>query len=105
MAPQLVHLGGDFHCYASGVDEARFIYREIFQDHSYGGPDLPSTPLIVDVGANIGLFSLYMKQRHPRARILAFEPAPENFDALTRNLTLHGTADVVAHPYALGANT
>ncbi|PKY00686.1 methyltransferase FkbM [Aspergillus campestris IBT 28561] len=104
MAPELVHLGGDFHCYASGVDEARFIYREIFQDRSYGGPDLPSEPLIVDVGANIGLFSLYMKQRHPGAQILAFEPAPETFDVLTRNLDLHGASGVAAHRCALGAD-
>ncbi|PLN76818.1 methyltransferase FkbM [Aspergillus taichungensis] len=105
MAPELVHLGGDFHCYARGVDEARFIYREIFQDHSYGGLDLPSDPLIVDVGANIGLFSLYMKQRHPGAQILAFEPAPETFDYLTRNLALHGASGVAAHCGALGADS
>ena len=105
MAPELINLGDDFHCYAIGVDEARFIYREIFQNHSYGGPDLPSEPLIVDVGANIGLFSLYMRQRHPGARILAFEPAPETFDVLTRNLTLHGASSVAAHRCALGEDS
>ncbi len=39
---------------------------------------------VVDVGAQIGLFSLKMA---PRAeRILTFEPEPENFKLLSRNL-------------------
>jgi FkbM family methyltransferase len=40
---------------------------------------------VVDVGAQIGLFSLKMA---PRAeRILTFEPEPENFKLLSRNLS------------------
>ncbi|KAI8631484.1 FkbM family methyltransferase [Xylariaceae sp. FL1651] len=81
-------------CYASSADEARFIYKEIYEDGCYDVPNLPEAPFIVDVGANIGLCSLYMKQKFPSAKILAFEPAPETYDTLCRNLALHKISGV-----------
>jgi FkbM family methyltransferase len=42
-------------------------------------------PTIVDVGANIGMFSLYCLWRHRRADVLALEPAPATFRLLRRN--------------------
>jgi FkbM family methyltransferase len=40
---------------------------------------LPGEPAVLDLGANIGLFSLRVAAVHPRARITAFEPGPPNF--------------------------
>lgn len=42
-------------------------------------------PLIVDCGANIGASALYFAEQFPRARVLALEPQPGNFDILSRN--------------------
>jgi FkbM family methyltransferase len=42
-------------------------------------------PLIVDLGANIGLASLYFSIVWPRAAIIAVEPDDENFALLKRN--------------------
>ncbi|KAE8396438.1 hypothetical protein ETB97_007793 [Aspergillus alliaceus] len=103
MAPRLVKLADNFSCYSSGELEAQFIYREIFENHDYDGPALPEAPFVVDAGANIGLFSLYMKEKHPLSKILAFEPAPETLETLKKNLALHNAADVIVYPYALGA--
>ncbi|KAB8069427.1 S-adenosyl-L-methionine-dependent methyltransferase [Aspergillus leporis] len=103
MTLQLVKMTDSFSCYARGEFEARFIYNEIFESHEYDGPELPEAPFIVDAGANIGLFSLYMKEKYPLAKIIAFEPAPESFDALNRNLALHNATGVVPYPYALGS--
>lgn len=105
MTLQLVEMAEGFSCYASGEFEARFIYQEIFEDYNYEQPGLPEAPFIVDVGANIGLFSLYMKRQRPAARIAAFEPAPENLEALRRNLDLHGVTGVTVHPCGLGSDT
>ena len=90
-------------CYTTSKYEAGFIYKEIFEDHCYDGPTLPEAPFIVDAGANIGLFSLYMKQKYPQSKILAFEPAPETFDILCRNLTLHNISDVETFPFGLAS--
>ena len=90
MAVQLLELAEGFSCYSSSSREARHIYKEIFVEHCYDVPNLPSAPFVIDAGANIGLFSLWMKQKYPSAKILAFEPAPQTFDVLRRNLALHG---------------
>lgn len=52
-------------------------------------PDAES-PVILDVGANCGLFSVLAAQRFPSARIYAFEPAPELASLVSDNLKDHG---------------
>jgi FkbM family methyltransferase len=42
-------------------------------------------PLILDLGANIGLASLYFAKNWPQARITALEPEKRNFDLLSAN--------------------
>ncbi len=52
---------------------------------------------VVDVGAHIGYFSLLAaRQVGPSGHVYAFEPAPENFALLTRNITGNGYQQVVA---------
>lgn len=56
---------------------------------------------LLDVGANIGLICIPVVER-TSAHCLAFEPAPENFACLERNLRVHGLARrVEAHRLAL----
>lgn len=38
----------------------------------------------VDLGANVGMFGLWLRSRYPDARITAFEPDPENARVLSR---------------------
>ncbi|MFI2431145.1 FkbM family methyltransferase [Streptomyces sp. NPDC018693] len=102
---RLIELAPGFSCYAAEEATARFGYREIFEDDdSYCLDHLPDPPVVVDVGAGIGLFTLFVKRRWPRARVIAFEPVPGNVRLLRRNLALHGVAeDVVVHRACLGA--
>jgi len=44
-----------------------------------------SSPLIFDVGANIGNYSRLAKNCYPNAKIYAFEPNPESFKVLNSN--------------------
>ncbi|KAL2170274.1 hypothetical protein VTG60DRAFT_5050 [Thermothelomyces hinnuleus] len=103
--PQLLELGPDFSVYIGAERDARFIYKEIYHDHCYDVAPLSSNPFIIDAGANIGLFTLYMKAKYPSARVLAFEPVPQIFDLYRRNLALHGVParDVDAPCCALGS--
>jgi natural product biosynthesis luciferase-like monooxygenase protein/FkbM family methyltransferase len=70
-------------------------YQEIFEDEIYlrHGITLPDGACVLDVGANIGFFSLFVHQRSKGARIFAFEPFPATFEALRANVELYG-ADV-----------
>jgi len=60
--------------------------------------------VILDIGANDGIYSLLAAATNPGARILAFEPAPQNHDVCCCNLALNGAASaaVEAHAIALG---
>ena len=43
------------------------------------------SPVIIDAGANIGLFNRLLLRNYPDARIYAVEPEPYNFNILQRN--------------------
>ncbi len=60
---------------------------------------LPPDGVAVDVGANIGVLTRLMAELAPAGRVYAFEPAPENFDYLRRNVA--GLDHVEALPVAV----
>jgi FkbM family methyltransferase len=100
---ELVTLAAGFSVVAPNRRDAEFIHSEIFWCNCYGDPALPSDAFVVDVGANIGLFTLFVKRRYPRSRILAFEPIPECARAFQRNMQLHNLTGVTLEQRALGA--
>jgi FkbM family methyltransferase len=57
---------------------------------------LPRGGVFVDVGANIGAYSLWAAKRTGReGRVLAYEAEPDNFSALAGNITINGFEDVI----------
>ncbi|MBI4596944.1 MAG: FkbM family methyltransferase [Candidatus Omnitrophica bacterium] len=59
-----------------------------------------------DIGANIGLYTIYAALRHPAARIIAFEPEYANLHLLRDNLIQNGVHDrVEVYSVALGNHT
>lgn len=79
-----------------------FRVRNIFEAKEYGIPPalIPSGfATIVDIGANVGLFALFMKTVKPDSHIICFEPAPDTLELLHKNLQEH--RDVSVYPYAL----
>ena len=100
--PQIVDLAPGLPVCVHHGPEARFMYREIFDDEVYTreGVTLPDGACVLDVGANIGLFTLYAALHVPGARIFAFEPIPEVFEVLRQNVGLYDV-DAVLLPYAL----
>jgi FkbM family methyltransferase len=42
-----------------------------------------------DIGANIGLYSIYSSLKHPKSTIIAFEPSSSNLRVLTRNISIN----------------
>jgi FkbM family methyltransferase len=70
--------------------EFELLSREIFEGDEYGFACDRSDPLILDCGSHIGLSVAWFKRRFPEARIIAFEPDPENFRLLQANVALNG---------------
>ncbi len=58
--------------------------------------------VIIDVGANSGLYSIYYsKLVGPTGIVHAFEPDTETYSLLQQNLKLNGCKNVVTHNFAL----
>jgi len=72
--------------------QTQAIYREIFADEIYRrhGLTLEDGATVLDVGANIGLFTLFVHQQCRSPRVLAFEPIPTTFEVLATNVALFG---------------
>jgi FkbM family methyltransferase len=45
--------------------------------------------VIIDIGANIGAFTIFASDRFPDARIYAYEPAATNFEVLAKNIEIN----------------
>ena len=71
--------------------ETEYLYEEIFVRQAYTrhGVTLRPGDNVLDVGANIGMFTLFAHHQCPDARIYAFEPAPPAFAALAENASRH----------------
>jgi FkbM family methyltransferase len=67
--------------------DCKLIYHEIFEEKVYlqHGIELREGDRVVDVGANIGLFALFLSQNVRGFTLYAFEPIPATFEVLRRN--------------------
>jgi FkbM family methyltransferase len=79
----------------SEADES--VFYEIFTQREYNVLDeiiKKATSPIVDIGAHIGLFSLYANSLNEAQQIFAYEPEEENFKALKEHLKLNDTKNI-----------
>ncbi len=63
---------------------------------------IPDKGILLDIGANIGIMTSLMARRKKHASIHAFEPIPENLQALSRVLRFYRLKNVEVHKTALG---
>ncbi|MDA8085911.1 MAG: FkbM family methyltransferase, partial [Nitrospiraceae bacterium] len=78
------------------------MFPQIFIDHIYDSDPSAFSSLdkadavLFDIGANIGMFSIKMAKQYPRARIYSFEPNPDVFERLARNIETNNVRNVFA---------
>ncbi|MBK7862233.1 MAG: FkbM family methyltransferase [Archangiaceae bacterium] len=79
---------GEHEVWALNATDAELLYRQIFENQTYAGHGIGvrDGDTVFDCGANIGLFSLWLSSRHRDVKLFAFEPVPETFAALQRNV-------------------
>ncbi|WP_437621815.1 FkbM family methyltransferase [Sorangium sp. So ce1151] len=72
--------------------ETLHFYSDIFEHRSYvkHGMEIAPGACVFDVGANIGLFTLFAHTEAKDVRIFSFEPAPPMFEIVSRNVAEHG---------------
>ena len=81
-----------------------YLFQQIFEAQEYfpEGFAPPSEGLIVDVGANVGLFSCFVASRSTEVEVLAFEPSPWNFERLNCHIEANRIDRIAAVSVALG---
>jgi FkbM family methyltransferase len=79
-------------------------FKEIFMDECYIsrlGLRIPERPIVIDIGANAGFFSLFAASRFPGARVFSYEPIARNFKQLKRNKDLNENVQIMLFPTAV----
>lgn len=83
--------------YRTGTSDMMII-NEILLKKGYKGeywlPNEIEPDVILDIGGNIGITSIYLANRFPNAKIFTFEPLPKNFEILQKNTELYENISV-----------
>ncbi|MDP9792490.1 FkbH-like protein/FkbM family methyltransferase [Catenuloplanes nepalensis] len=89
---------------ALNTNETHELFDEIVVRRRYlrHGLDIADGDLVVDAGANIGIFALFAAASAAGVQVAAFEPAPAVADRLHANLDAYGI-NATVHRAALGA--
>jgi FkbM family methyltransferase len=79
-------------------------YNDIWEHKSYTSKiGISKDSIVIDIGANIGLFSLLAAKN--AARVYSFEPMSENFFYLQRNVAANRLSNVSYFNYAVAAHS
>ncbi|HLZ60131.1 MAG TPA: FkbM family methyltransferase [Ktedonosporobacter sp.] len=83
--------------------QTQILYPEIFEDEEYlrHGITLAEGDCVFDVGANIGMFTLFAHQKCKNMRVYAFEPGPSIFSVLRANTQRPGMENIKIFEYGL----
>ena len=75
----------------------KYIISEIWCHKGYIqiGFQIKDSDLILDIGAHIGVFSIFASRQVKNGKIYAFEPAPENFEMLRENIELNKAKNII----------
>lgn len=85
-----------------------FILRDVLINETYSDvlPLLPQQALrIVDIGANLGSFTIWMNRRCGVKEAFCFEPEPDSFKLLNFNLALNECTNAKTFQYAIGGES
>lgn len=80
------------------VDSWVLFYPQLYDcvEIGYLKKNLPQDGIFLDIGANIGFYSLIASRLAPRGKVIAFEADPFNQQKLLANLSLNGTSNCIA---------
>jgi FkbM family methyltransferase len=83
--------------YRSSSSDMILIYEILLQSKyksEYFFPNEINPKVIFDIGGNIGITSIYLSSIFPDAKIYTFEPIPDNFEILKKNIQNYNNIEV-----------
>lgn len=99
-----INLRSNFNVFALSKADAKVVYHEIYEMNAYGkhGITVQDGDVIIDAGANIGLFSINLVERYKNLQIYLFEPVGSIFECLEKNMAHYaGSNHVFLHHFGL----
>lgn len=63
--------------------------------------EMQSGCIVVDIGAHVGIFSIFAASDSDGIRVLSYEPHPDDFRLLTENIRLNGLKNIEPFPSAV----
>jgi len=98
--------GGDFELFASSHLYSRILMRGDYEPElaKLAYDNLDPVKDAIDVGANVGFYTVMMANRLQGQRVLSIEPVPETREVLTRNLEINSLSNVEVAAVAVGSN-
>jgi FkbM family methyltransferase len=102
--PAIFNAPNGLKIFQHAVAETKYVYQEIFEDRVYfrHGITLNDSETVFDIGANIGLFTMFVKENFKNIKVHAFEPSPTIFRLLKANVEKYGES-VIIHPCGVAA--
>ncbi len=70
------------------------VISEVFLYHAYFNHYTETPKTIIDIGANVGYFTVYAANKFPQAKIFSFEPFPGSYEKLERHKRENNFANV-----------
>ncbi len=81
----------------------------VLDDHIKGyfnhGININDNDVVIDIGANIGVFGLRASQEYQNIEIHSFEPVPQIFEVLEKNKVLSKNPNFFTYQMGVGAKT
>lgn len=78
----------------NSTDIQAFTNVWILEEYNICRMDIQENDVVIDIGAHIGLFTIYISQFCTKGRIFCFEPIKENYELLSYNINLNKIENV-----------
>jgi len=78
-------------------------FNELEKDYyNFSRIKFSKNDIIFDIGANIGMVSVFLAKKYPETKIYSFEPIPENYKSLIKNIKLNKIENIT--PFNIGVS-
>ena len=115
----LILIRHKFKPFSLGKDSIKLFGRDVFYGTKYGLSDYQSMltrlerlldlaevkdpQVVLDIGANVGFYSRLILEKYKEVELYSFEPVPQVFDCMQKNLACYANRDVKLFNLAFGA--